>query len=249
MSFSPASEMSSTTPDKEGDQDLNVLFLHGKGSNAQKFRNQISPLEEKLQSQAAAMNVKFHFDYLDAPFLMSNDTLGNEREWWTLPPGVRSFHAKEYQGFDISKSLVWNAVQNKKYDFIVGHSQGAILLSALITSQDWNVDVKGYILNGAAWPNPFDDQMNKFCEEKEYMSSSSSLNQSKILFIIGDADTINPPESAIKVRNALEHNGSGFKKHIHVDTIHHSGGHAVPVKDEMALQSITDWILGVVFQK
>jgi predicted esterase len=244
MSSSSALKMSSTSPDEESRQVLNVLFLHGKGSNAQMFRNQMSPLEEKLQSQEAVMNLKFHFDYLDAPFLMSNHTIGNQREWWTLPPGVRSFHAKEYKGFDMSKALVWNAVQNKKYDFIVGHSQGAILLSALITSQDWNADVKGYIFNGAAWPNPFEDQMNKFCQEKESMSSS--LNQSKILFIMGDTDTINPTESAIKVRNVLEHNGSGFN--YTVDTIHHSGGHAVPVKDEMALQSITDWIFGAVIK-
>ena len=242
--ISSASHRSDTSA-KDTDQIINVLCLHGKGNNGETFQNILSPLEKKLHSQGTAMNLKFHFDYLDAPFVMTNDPSEKKKEWWRLPPGVRSFHAKEYQGFDISKSLVWNAVQNKKYDLVLGHSQGAILLSALITSNDWKTDIKGYIFNGAAWPNPFEDQMNEF--QKRENDMTSFLNQSKFLFIIGDADTINPPESAMQVRKVFETIKSGLSHNV--DTIHHSGGHAVPVKDEIALQSITDWIFGVALNQ
>lgn len=241
---SSASHRSDTSV-KDTDQIINILCLHGKGNNGETFQNILSPLEEKLHSQGTAMNLKFHFDYLDAPFVMTNDPSENKKEWWRLPPGVRSFHAKEYQGYDISKSLVWNAVQNKKYDFILGHSQGAILLSATITSKDWKTDIKGYIFNGAAWPNPFEDQMNEF--QKKENDMTSFLNQSKFLFIIGNADTVNPPESAIQVRKVFETLGSGLSHNV--DTIHHSGGHTVPVKDEIALQSITDWIFGIALNQ
>jgi len=179
-----------------------------------------------------------------------------KRQWWTLAPGARSFNAKEYGGFKESAQLVQNALldaaaNGKHYDFILGHSQGAILLSALITSRQWNdlfstrtsEDKKvkeplGYILNGCAWPNPYTEQLESFRYQME-KDNTCNTNAPSVLFVIGSNDSINPPESAMRVRTALQ------KGDLDVDSCHHDGGHAVPVKDAAALNEIMQWITNI----
>lgn len=204
---------------------IKILALHGKGGSGLEFQCTLSPFLNALQKQYNEVDV----DYLTAPF--------DGGQWWTLPPGVRSFNADKYEGFEISSQLVQEALANTKYDFILGHSQGAILLSALIaqskdgsflsngTGKDAPVDI---ILNGAAWPNPFTELL-----ESVEVTEEASF---RCLFVIGEKDKINPPEGAKRIRESMKKGG------IQVSTICHSGGHSVPVKNEEDLQRIIEWM-------
>lgn len=221
---------------------IRVLALHGKGGSGQQFNSYLQPFLTTLQSHYTK-SVSIEFDFLDAPF--------EAGQWWTLPQGVRSFNAKEYQGFEQSASLVENAILNPSsstsssspssspsYDFILGHSQGAILLSALliqkktIQEQCYRQNI-GLILNGAAWPNPYTEQLESFRIEGEV----------SCLFVIGNADKINPPEGAKRIRECFKNGG------LEVFTVNHPGGHSVPVQDNDALQGIISWMDAFAMRK
>ncbi len=225
---------------------VNVLCLHGKGNNGSSFQKILAPLEKQLQDEAS---LNFQFDYVDAPFPMEENK-HNKMQWWTLPAGVRSFNAAEYNGFEKSSKLVKDALRKKHYHFILGHSQGAILLSALLSSNSWTNIFRdknqplplGYILNGCAWPNPFSNQLESFQYQSsnqndvEISLSNSVARKPKLLFIIGRQDGINPPEGAELVRDTLINGG------MEADTVYHPGGHGVPVKDDIAVKQIIQWI-------
>jgi predicted esterase len=235
----------SKTVSTENETIINVLCLHGKGNNGKSFQKILAPFEEQLRKKTSPP-LNFQFDYLDAPFPME-DNKHDKLQWWTLPPGVRSFNAKEYKGFEQSSKLVEEALRHKDYHFILGHSQGAILLSALIACDSWTKTVFGekqkhhpigYILNGCAWPNPYKNQLESY----QYSSSNDTnitvgnSHKPTIFFIIGEKDNVNPPEGAELVRNALMKGG------LEAKSCYHAGGHAVPVKDEKAVEEMVHWI-------
>ena len=235
---------SRATPEVE-DGKISVLCLHGKGNNGDSFQKILTPLENYLKTT----KLDFQFDYLTAPFSMndkddSEDTK-REMQWWSLPPGVRSYNANEYKGFEESAQLVENELKNKHYDFILGHSQGAILLSALMTCDSWTARIGekeplGYILNGCAWPNPYTDQLESYSYSPDAKQDSAGSGcKPKALFIIGENDAINPPEGAKRVRDILKKGG------LEVDTFHHGGGHSVPVQDGLDVHEIATWIYDV----
>lgn len=273
--FSNKSDSVSVSPsDAPPQTDLvNVLCLHGKGNNGKSFQNLLTPLEESLQKYAQKSNssLQFQFDYLDAPFPMEGDVHEphkKELQWWTLPPGTRSFNAIEYEGFDESSRLVEEALQSKNYHFIFGHSQGAILLSALITSDSWtqrvfhgtkngndevNSQLKNYplglVFNGCAIPNPFLDQLESYQYDKSTKSTKTGekstsvdayadTHKPQLFFMIGEKDQINPPDGAEFVRDALMKGGL-----VDAESCYHAGGHAVPVKDEASVQTLVDWMV------
>jgi predicted esterase len=261
MSVSVSVSVSPSTGSSDSKQQtvFNILCLHGKGNNGQSFKEVLQPFEESLlqhsssSPSSSSSQLSFNFEYITAPFPMDeSDNKNMDMQWWTLPPGVRSFNAKEYQGFEESANKVNDELTKKEYDFILGHSQGAILLSALMTSDSWMSNNKGaklgYILNGCAWPNPFTDEMTNF----KYQSSSVEVEgsersqqqqqqQPKLLFVIGEKDKINPPEGAIRVRDALSKGGM-----TDIDTCYHPGGHAVPVRNVDALNEMTKWVLDTI---
>ena len=239
---------------------INILCLHGKGNNGNSFRNALEPLEERLlrNLKERKLLLDCNFDYLDAPFPMNDDKL---LQWWTLPPGIRSFNAKEYVGFERSSKLVQDALQTKQYHYVFGHSQGAILLSALLSSDSYwkkknatstHPPPIGYILNGCAWPNPFTDQLESFqypcCitdtmrnKDDNYDANNNTILP-QILFVIGRNDTINPADSAESVRDLFIHNNGGLLRDS-IETIYHPGGHSVPVYNEKAVTEIVQWII------
>lgn len=244
---------------------INILCLHGKGNNEFTFQQTLEPFQQSLNNskEALAQQLSFHFNYITAPFPMEmedqnkSEKIDEEEkakpmQWWTLPPGVRSFNAKEYQGFQISQEKVMNELRSKKYDFVLGHSQGAILLAALMATTeelDNRNDGVGYILNGAAWPNPYTHQMENYRYSKltndndnksQYREQDWEL-EPHVLFIIGEKDKINPPEGAIRTREAFIKGGMN-----NVQSLVHPGGHSVPVKNEDALAQMTKWVLDIV---
>jgi len=238
---------------------VRILCLHGKGNNGLSFQTILKPLEKVLETRLTSRNdmKRVRFDYLTAPFAMEDDGDGchSKMQWWTLPSGVRSFNAKEYGGFEQSSALVENKLLENEYDFILGHSQGAILLSALISCDEWTDRVygriksqparkqaMGYIFNGSAWPNPFTEQMEGFAYQKKNKLEISEIKP-KTFFVIGERDTVNPPEGAERVRDAFKQGG------LEVESCYHDGGHSVPVSDTAVLAEIADWIADLVNQQ
>ncbi len=259
------------TPQQE--EVYNVLCLHGKGNNAQTFQQTLKPLEDalSLKLEQHSKTKKIDFDYISAPFPIIADNQQQQQDdeligyqWWTMPPGVRSFNAKEYQGFEQSSQKVYQQLQQKEYDFIIGHSQGAILLSALLALSSSNdvtkqqkegysllesplnlfqyESIKGYMLNGCAWPNPFTDQLTSFQYHHHEQQEDSNDHSPQLLFVIGERDKINPPEGAERVKEALDKGGL----HDCISTCYHPGGHSVPVKNENALNEMSNWFIDLL---
>jgi len=207
-------------------------------------------------------NVSFRWDELTAPYEISPPGDGNDGgySWWTLPPGVRSYNADEYEGFEKSADMVMEKVfppeqsTVNKTDIILGHSQGAILTSALLSIHDklWrssNSTPKGYILNGVAWPNPYRKSLSSLSTQQQCPETAdeSLLVLPRMLFIMGEKDNINPTKSAMQVHDAFQ------AAKLDVSIVNHAGGHSVPVaRDEdstRALEEVVDWIVDIAKEK
>lgn len=227
---------------------IRILALHGKGNTGPSFARALEPLELSLSKRISMTpdlnNVCFQFDYPSAPYRLGDDD-EEGRAWWTLAPGERSFTAKEYIGYDESASMIEKRLfTGDGFDIVLGHSQGAILLSALLCTGTFTDNQTkqlrtpiGFIFNGAAVPNPFKERLDvvKFPLEPTCKQEA--------LFIIGKRDAINPPAGAEHVRDCLQRGG------LSVETLTHSGGHSVPVRDGEALNFVTDWIIEAVHDK
>jgi predicted esterase len=182
------------------------------------------------------------------------DDSSNGFAWWRLGPGERSSTATVYDGFDTSRQLVLDAIQrsndnNGPFDLILGHSQGGILVTALLALHEMDCTQQhhpaiGYILNGVAWPNPYTAEFLKLPmlhQERHPQDGRGGNGVSKsprVLLLIGARDTINPPEQGARVGRALE--AAGYA----VTTISHPRGHALPTERGSACwESIQQWIL------
>lgn len=270
------------------------------------FRRELEAKLEATTSFENPKHVQF--DYLDAPFIIGktqggkddvmiasgssnpssrtnasaatsvNTNTHDKREWWTLPPGVRSFEATEYGGFQQSAELVEKAILNKNYDFILCHSQGSILMASLLCNPVWTRRVfggdtrdngggmsskkpKGYILNGCAWPKPFEEYLENLHENDASWSwllggmdhASPPASSPKMLFVMARDDPVNPTKGAERVRDcfrkvvatssSLPLSGDGL---VAVDTCYHDGDHSFPVNDKEAMEHIMHWIMDVV---
>ena len=125
-----------------------ILVLHGKGGSGASMKLRFQGIENALP--------EFDFTYATAPHELD----GGGYQWWTLPPGVRSFQATEYGGVDAALDVV----RSSQADVVWGHSQGAILLgfAAAIDAIDWLGGAK-LILNGASWPKPYEAEPPRGC--------------------------------------------------------------------------------------
>mmetsp|Transcript_310 Transcript_310/g.857 ORF Transcript_310/g.857 Transcript_310/m.857 type:complete len:362 (-) Transcript_310:21-1106(-) len=177
-----------------------VVVLHGKGGSGPSQRFRFQAIEDALPDHV--------FEYPTAPHALD----GGGAQWWTLPPGVRSFQATEYGGIEASLELLAGL---KGADVLWGHSQGAILLgfAAALGREDlsWLADTK-LILNGASWPKPYAEQLE------------AGVAGPETLHVLGSADDINPPDQARRLAACF----AGAEVHVH------DGGHYVPA-DEASL--------------
>ncbi|CAE7712689.1 ovca2, partial [Symbiodinium pilosum] len=115
------------------------------------------------------------------------------------------------------------------FDGILGFSQGAILVAALVALGELRKDgamasCKSLILAGAAVPGPFRREIAELAE-------SGDRGGFRALHTIGRADTMNPPEGAREVARAV--GGEVFE---------FDGGHEVPL-DEAALEAYSSLLL------
>lgn len=201
----------------------------------QQLRRQSSnkPTDDRLSdgNDTSTDNVKDDIDneftFLDITTITGHVPNEDGFSWWKLGPGERSFNADHYDGFEESQSLVLNALTlqepNKEpYDIIFGHSQGAILLTALLALDAIaEHPTIGYIFNGVAWPNPYSLEL-------ESVQLRSKNDQAiRILILIGERDRINPPEQAYRVLSAMRNAGCD------VTVIVHPNGHSIPIEFAM----------------
>jgi predicted esterase len=206
-------------------QPIRVLVLHGSEGTAKEFPSRLETLVATLKEEH---DVQLDITSIQGPF-----PKGQGYSWWTMPPGVRSSTATEYEGFDTSSAVVLEAwkTNDPPFDLILGHSQGAIMISALLAlGQAPYHPSKGYILNGVAVPNPYTSQL-------ESLKLSEEERIPRILFLMGVKDRINPNETGEQLRDALENAG------MSVDTISHPGGHGVPQEKDDTMKDIVRWIV------
>lgn len=262
-SLSSSAVAATTTSPHDDNNVFRILCLHGKGGNGEEFLKRLLPLRTLLENSLIADDEKrkksellsIKWEALTAPYQISDTD--DAYAWWTMSPGFRSFNADEYIGFDESASNVMNAVLPRSsdsstttapteynYDLILGHSQGAILLAALLAT---NIDLQrsncSYILNGAAWPNPYKKALNSLSQQANH----ELKKETKMLFVMGKNDTINPIESAKQVHDCYQTAG------LDVSITYHEGGHSVPngrdSDSERALKDICNFILQAVGEK
>ena len=190
-----------------------ILVLHGKGGSGASMKLRFQGIENALP--------EFDFTYATAPYELD----GGGYQWWTLPPGVRSYQATEYGG--VEQAL--DVVRSSQADVVWGHSQGAILLG--FAAAQGILDPKGplgflkekkLIINGASWPRPYETEL------AAVKSQSGSL---ETLHVLGASDDINPPEHAIRLAAVFRG-----------ETFVHDGGHYVPA-DDAALKKYRAFLL------
>lgn len=200
---------------------IKVLALHGSGSDARSFESVINEFKE---TAFFSHGLDFDITAIDAPVQKDRGYA-----WWSMPPSVRSFNATEYTGFDVSSEKVIRTIRESDppFDVVFGHSQGAILTTALLALEKIPAHPTiGYILNGGAWPNPYTKELESLTASKDC----------RVLLVIGDTDTINAPPQQERVQEALKDAGCD------VSAIRHPGGHSVPTKNIEAVEYIIDWV-------
>ena len=228
------------SPDDEPAR-VRILALHGMGNTGPSFQRALEPLIAALNDRVSSDEICFDWEFPTAPYALGDDESAG-RAWWELPRGERSFTASKYIGYNKSASLIENKINSGDgFDLVIGHSQGAILLAALLATDRISVSQKpmAFIFNGCALPNPYKEELVNI-----QLSPEVRNEPSKALFVVGRNDQINPPDGAEHVRDCLEKSGM-----IRVKTISHPNGHAVPVRDQRALNGIVDWIIDTVVSK
>ena len=177
---------------------------------------------------ARERNFQLEITPIEGPF-----PKGSGFSWWTMKPGERSFTANEYGGFEAAAERVLEAWKktDPPYDLCLGHSQGAIMVAALIALGKVPYHpALGYVFNGVSFPNPFRKQVEHLKIEK------SSTGTPRVLFIMGTNDNITPNQTGAELRD-------GFgKAGLAVETLTHRGGHGFPNVQDETMKRITEWI-------
>lgn len=207
---------------------VRVLALHGSEGTAEEFPSRLEALKSML---ATDRNVQLEITSVEGPF-----PKGGGYSWWTMKPGERSFTANEYGGFDTAAERVLEAWKvDPPYDLCLGHSQGAIMIAALITlgKVPYHPSL-GYIFNGVSFPNPYRKEVGAL--KIEASSSSTGASTVRALFIMGTDDKVTPNETGEELRDGFQSAG------LAVETVKHLGGHGFPNRQDETMKAITEWI-------
>jgi predicted esterase len=162
----------------------------------------------------------------------------NSYEWWTLPPGKRSFEATTFQGCEESIAIVEKYIESNNINMVIGHSQGAMLLAIILARRQMNhanTQPFGAILSSPAWPLPYKEMIEgvrRTCvEQRRWSPSPIPLHA---VFTIGTQDKINPPSHTREIAHIFQESVSPNKENsIHV--LEHPGGHILP-QDNASLE-------------
>ena len=197
-----------------------TLFLHGKSNDGPSFRTKMAPFLDELSAVSPSWNGHF----VTSPF---------RGEWWSLPPGIRSGQASEYPGFEESQNLVLKEIEERSPTTLLGQSQGAILLFAMIANGVLTTFEGDVILNGIQYPKPFEELIEGLA------SKGSKMFKGRVLLVVGDSDEISPPEGASRCAEKLKILCED------VQLCRHKGGHSVPIHDEGAKERMLQYCLNL----
>lgn len=218
---------------------LKVLALHGSGGTAEEFPGRLVALNEALAFYSSGGDDKkktpleLEITTVQAPFVKEDGF-----SWWTMPPGVRSFNAEEYTGFEESAKRVLDVWETGGFDIVLGHSQGAILVGALLAMERTPYHPPGgYIMNGVSFPNPYSAELESL--ERTNTVENNNDGSPEVLFLLGKRDKIAPNATGEKLRDLLGQGG------FRVSSCYHEGGHSFPQEDvgDEAMRTIVQWIL------
>lgn len=197
---------------------VRILALHGSGENHLGFVDRLAPIATALANH----NTIIEWISMNGPI-----PNGDGYSWWTYEPGERSSTAKEYFGFQDSAAIVLGALEQSKPDMVLAHSQGAILVAALLSLNCIpDHPPLGYLLNGVAWPNPFSKQLETLRLDPA----------PRVMFISGERDNINPIAGQERVQICLDAAGCD------ISVLKHAGGHSPPTNDDQSLEAMVTWI-------
>ena len=178
-----------------------VLCLHGRGESGSAFL--ASPPMQRLQT--ACPDVQF--EAIDAPLEGSR--------WWSYPPGTRSYSAPSYEGDAESIALVEAQLIRRRFDGLLGFSQGA-MLAALVAARaslgESEVDLRFVVMCGAATPAPHDQLLTRLRDTAHSIPT---------LHCLSAVDRINPPESGERLALCFQN----------AEVFWHDAGHTVPATD------------------
>lgn len=209
---------------------LKVLALHGSGGTAEEFPRRLVALNKALAFQSGdGDKLELQITTIQAPFVKEDGF-----SWWTMAPGVRSFNAKEYTGFEESATKVLNVWKNGGFDIVLGHSQGAVLIGALLALKRSPYHPPGgYIMNGVSFPNPYSEKLESLNEDADGNVSP------RILFLLGKRDQIAPNPTGEKLRDLLEKGG------YNTSSCYHDRGHGFPEESigDKTMKTIAEWIM------
>mmetsp|Transcript_13261 Transcript_13261/g.18378 ORF Transcript_13261/g.18378 Transcript_13261/m.18378 type:complete len:124 (-) Transcript_13261:104-475(-) len=100
---------------------------------------------------------------------------------------------------------------------------------------------KNVILNGCAWPKPFEEQLESYRDRMNRQKSvveegNDSLEKESpmLLHVVGATDTVNPPEQGRRVCNSFGEDCS--------ELFEHELGHVVPCSPE-AIRRYRDFLI------
>ena len=212
---------------------MKVLALHGSGGTAEEFPKRLAALQKALTFHSQdGDKLKLEITSVQAPFVKENGF-----SWWTMPPGVRSFNAEEYTGFEESAEKVLSVWEDGGFDIVLGHSQGAILVGALLALKRTPYHPPGgYIMNGVSFPNPYFEELEALNQDGNHGGGD---DLPRILFLLGKRDQIAPNATGEKLRGMLERGG------FDITSCYHDGGHGFPDEDveEQTMKTIAEWII------
>jgi predicted esterase len=228
---------------------LRMLALHGSGGTGLSIMETMQQWNSNMERDGTEKGNNNPIEnkdvVIDITTVNGHVPMENGFSWWKLAPGERSSTADCYNGFEISEAIVLDTLKaqqldtaQRRFDVIMGHSQGAILLTALLALNaiPYHPQI-GYILNGVAWPNPYSLELEsvKLVPPSSLSTISTPI---RILVIVGERDTINPPEQAHRVVTALERAGCD------VTVLTHPNGHSIPsLYGTSTWKSIRHWLL------
>ncbi|KAI9497755.1 serine hydrolase FSH [Zychaea mexicana] len=215
-----------------GANKLKILCLHGMIQNSTVFRKKTAVLRKKLEKVADLVYVTAPHLVLDLEYtteihrIAAAEPLAHEElkpfGWWQPVSNHPSTPDGYYQGFKESiEYLKGVLIEQGPFDGVLGFSQGACLAAMLSELLENRLLVPDLIPQDFAHP-AFRFAIIAAGFKPMSQEATSSLFQTKIqtpsLHLIGEADTVIPPERMMDLADAFV-NPAVFK---------HAGGHLVP---------------------
>jgi len=237
-----------------------ILCLHGSGGNGKLFEERLTPLKHFVQLErddsysistlATSGTIekcsRFEFLFPTAPF--PAPTIGtitgtnDNRVWWQLPEGKRSFNANRLEGIHESLHIINELTP---FDAIISFSQGAMLAAVYLSNQiiehhhhsssDHDAVSKAVIkplkciFIGAGIPSCYSNLFKSIHAIQR--NHDQNAGHFKTLHVVGRRDIVNPTFMG-------EELASVFNGQLHV----HDDGHVIPL-DSCSLEVISKFII------